>query len=137
METETLSERIGLVIQALGMRKTAFAEKLGVSQAFISRITTGVGRPSDRTISDICRLFNVSEIWLRTGEGEMFSKKSKEEEIGAFLGDVISGNDDFKQAFIATLANLTDSEWQVLQNIVFSVAANHQEIQSRTKKGEP
>ena len=137
METETLSERIGLVIQALGMRKTAFAEKLGVTQAFISRITTGVGRPSDRTISDICRLFNVSEIWLRTGEGEMFSKKSKEEEIGAFLGDVISGNDDFKQAFIATLANLTDSEWQVLQNIVFSVVANHQEIQSRTKKGEP
>lgn len=137
METETLSERIGLVIQALGMRKTAFAEKLGVSQAFISRITTGVGRPSDRTISDICRLFNVSEIWLRTGEGEMFSKKSKEEEIGAFLGDVISGNDDFKQAFIATLANLTDSEWQVLQNIVFGVVANHQEIQSRTKKGEP
>ncbi len=137
METETLSERIGLVIQALGMRKTAFAEKLGVTQAFISRITTGVGRPSDRTISDICRLFNVSEIWLRTGEGEMFSKKSKEEEIGAFLGDVISGNDDFKQAFIATLANLTDSEWQLLQNIVFSVVANHQEIQSRTKKGEP
>lgn len=137
METETLSERIGLVIQALGMRKTAFAEKLGVTQAFISRITTGVGRPSDRTISDICRLFNVSEIWLRTGEGEMFSKKSKEEEIGAFLGDVISGNDDFKQAFIATLANLTDSEWQVLQNIVFGVVANHQEIQSRTKKGEP
>ena len=137
METETLSERIGLVIQALGMRKTAFAEKLGVTQAFISRITTGVGRPSDRTISDICRLFNVSEIWLRTGGGEMFSKKSKEEEIGAFLGDVISGNDDFKQAFIATLANLTDSEWQVLQNIVFGVVANHQEIQSRTKKGEP
>ena len=137
METETLSERIGLVIQALGMRKTAFAEKLGVTQAFISRITTGVGRPSDRTISDICRLFNVSEIWLRTGEGEMFSKKSKEEEIGAFLGDVISGNDDFKQAFIATLANLTDSEWQLLQNIMFGVAANHQEIQSRTKKGEP
>lgn len=137
METETLSERIGLVIQALGMRKTAFAEKLGVTQAFISRITTGVGRPSDRTISDICRLFNVSEIWLRTGEGEMFSKKSKEEEIGAFLGDVISGNDDFKQAFIATLANLTDSEWQVLQNIMFGVVANHQEIQSRTKKGEP
>lgn len=137
METETLSERIGLVIQALGMRKTAFAEKLGVSQAFISRITTGVGRPSDRTISDICRLFNVSEIWLRTGEGEMFSKKSKEEEIGAFLGDVISGNDDFKQAFIATLANLTDSEWQVLQNIMFGVVTNHQEIQSRTKKGEP
>lgn len=137
METETLSERIGLVIQALGMRKTAFAEKLGVTQAFISRITTGVGRPSDRTISDICRLFNVSEIWLRTGEGEMFSKKSKEEEIGAFLGDVISGDDDFKQAFIATLANLTDSEWQVLQNIMFGVVANHQEIQSRTKKGEP
>ena len=137
METETLSERIGLVIQALGMRKTAFAEKLGVTQAFISRITTGVGRPSDRTISDICRLFNVSEIWLRTGEGEMFSKKSKEEEIGAFLGDVISGNDDFKQAFIATLARLTDSEWQVLQNIVFGVVTNHQEIQSRTKKGEP
>lgn len=32
----------------------------------------GVSNPSDRTISDICRLFNVSELWLREGQGEMF-----------------------------------------------------------------
>ena len=35
--------------------------------------------PSDRTISDICREFNVHEEWLRNGIGEMFLDFTKDE----------------------------------------------------------
>ena len=68
----TSSSWLNELILALGIKKTILAEKLNVSQAFVSQMCKGVSNPSDRTISDICRLFNVSELWLREGQGEMF-----------------------------------------------------------------
>lgn len=67
-----MNERIQAIINAKGIKKTEFAQKLNVSQAYISQLCSGTKTPSDRTIADICREFNVSEAWLRTGEGEMF-----------------------------------------------------------------
>lgn len=71
-----INERISAVIQASGLTKTAFAERLKVSQQHVSRLAKD-GAPSDRTITDICREFGVSESWLRSGEGEMFLQLSR------------------------------------------------------------
>lgn len=65
----SISERISWCIKDSGLTKTAFADKLNVSQSFISRLASGEKCPSDRTISDICEKFHISEVWLRTGEG--------------------------------------------------------------------
>lgn len=64
-----ISERISWCIKDSGLTKTAFADKIKVSQSFISRLASGEKVPSDRTISDICEKFHISEVWLRTGEG--------------------------------------------------------------------
>ena len=85
-----LSDRITYIIETLGMKKIAFAEKINVSQAFVSQLCSGSKQPSDRTISDICREFNVNEEWLRSGEGEPFKKLSKEEEIASYVEDLLS-----------------------------------------------
>lgn len=67
-----------------------FAEKLNLSRNFINQVETGKKNFSDRTISDICREFNINEQWLRTGEGEMYVEPS----------------DDFME--IATLIDIKD-----------------------------
>ena len=67
---ETINDRIAWCVKDSKLTKTAFSEKLNVSQAFISQLCSGAKMPSDRTIADICREFNISELWLRTGEGE-------------------------------------------------------------------
>lgn len=84
-----INSRIAAVIKASGLTKTAFAEKLKVSQQHISRLAKN-GIPSDRTIWDICREFNVNEIWLRTGEGEMFMDLDSDDEISAYVGKVLN-----------------------------------------------
>ena len=112
-----LNERIKEVIKAKGMKKIAFAERLNVSQAFVSQLCSGASQPSDRTISDICREFNVSEEWLRTGEGEMFVQRSRDEELSAFFGDLLSGEPDFKRRLIAVLSRLDESEWELLEKM--------------------
>lgn len=123
---EQLNERISALISALGLKKTAFADKLNVSQAFVSQLCSGVKQPSDRTIADICREFNVNEHWLRTGEGEMFIKLSRGEEISAFMGDILSGEPDFRARLITALSRLTPEQWKQLEGIADTLIAEMQ-----------
>lgn len=117
-----LNERINYLIKSLGMKKTAFAEKLNVSQAFVSQLCSGVKQPSERTIQDICTKFNVNEEWLRTGNGEMFIKLSRNDEIAKFVGRLMKEEEDsFKNRLIAVLAALDDTGWDVLETFLNSI----------------
>lgn len=117
-----LNERINYLIKNLGMKKTAFAEKLNVSQAFVSQLCSGVKQPSERTIQDICTKFNVNEEWLRTGNGEMFIRLSRNDEISKFVGELMKEEEDsFKNRLIAGLAALDDTGWDVLETFLNSI----------------
>lgn len=135
----SINDRIRIFITNNGLKNIDVAHALNVNPSFISHLISGKRNASDRTIADICRVYHVREEWLREGKGEMFVKKTREEEIGAFLGDVISGDNAFKQAFVATLAELNDDGWKLLQEVAFQIVKKHQEIQSEqeTKKSEP
>lgn len=112
-----INSRIAAVINTSGLTKTAFAERLKVSQQHISRLAKD-GTPSDRTIVDICREFGVSEHWLRTGEGEMFVQLSREEEITKFTMSIIRGPDsEFQRRFVSVLAQLTPEQWKLMEQM--------------------
>lgn len=70
-----MNDRISALITALGIKKVDFAKRLNISQSFVSDMCSGKSKPSDRTIVDICRKFNVNEKWLRTGKEEMFDQR--------------------------------------------------------------
>lgn len=113
-----INTRIAAVIQASGLTKTAFAERVKVSQQHISRLAKD-GTPSERTILDICREFNVSERWLRTGEGEMFVRLSREEEITKFAMEVIRDPaSEFQRQLIATMARLEPAQWKLMEQML-------------------
>lgn len=65
-EINTMQERIALLIEESGMTKTAFAQKLNITQPYVSKLLK-TGSPSDRLIEDICEKFEISEEWLRNG----------------------------------------------------------------------
>lgn len=114
-----VNTRIAAVIQASGLTKTAFSRKIGLSQPFVSQLANGDASPSDRTIADICREFNVNEHWLRTGEGEMFSTLSREEEITRFAMEVIRDpNSEFQRQLIATMARLEPAQWKLMEQML-------------------
>lgn len=113
-----MNERIALVRKSLGLTQEKFAEQVGLSRNFMWMIESGTRVPSDRTISDICREFNVSETWLRTGEGEMFNQITQSEKIAAFLGDITENDgDDFKRRFVEMLAELEPEDWKLLERM--------------------
>lgn len=118
----TLSDRIKTVVKASKLNQTQFAAKVSISQQFLSQICNGRKTPSDRTITDICREFNVNEIWLRTGEGDPFQEESRQEQIMKFAAQTIKGSDEFRKQFVSMLAKLDVEDWEALAKIFKKLA---------------
>ena len=91
---DTINSRIEFLIKDLEITKTSFAEQLHVSVAFISGLCSGVKNPSDRTISDIRRVFGVSEAWLRDGTEPMYVQRSENERMAMLFNDVLAEADE-------------------------------------------
>jgi transcriptional regulator with XRE-family HTH domain len=112
-----IGERIKDIRKSKKMTQQALADAIGLKRNTIANYEIGNIVPSDRTISDICRVFGVSETWLRTGEGEMLVPVTRDEQIAAFMGDLLSGTPDFRCRLIAVLARLSKEEWKMLEKI--------------------
>lgn len=76
-----VKERLKQLRKALKINQTDFAKELGITQTAYSMIENGNNPLSDRHIKVICSAFNVSEHWLRTGDGEMFFSSPYEKEF--------------------------------------------------------
>lgn len=113
-----INNRISQVIEDSKLSKTDFAAKIRVSQQYVSKLSKD-GTPSDRTLQDICREFDINEDWLRTGRGDMHIKLTRSQEVADFVSDVLRGETDtFKRRFVAALSRLDESDWKVLEKLV-------------------
>ena len=118
-----MNERIKELRKALGLTQQVFAEHIGLKQNSIALIESGKRNTSTQAILSICREFNVNENWLRTGEGQMVIQVSRDEEIAAFIGDVLSGETgDFRRRLISVLARLDTDQWELLEHIAEELA---------------
>lgn len=114
---QTINDRIGIILDKSGKTKTAFGESLKVSQQYISKLIR-TGNPSDLLISDICEKYNISEKWLRTGEGDMYIHRTRSEKIADFAADLLKEEEEsFKRRLIEALADLDVEEWEILEKI--------------------
>lgn len=67
-----MNERIRAVRANAGISQEKFANSLNLSRQYVALLETGERVPSDRTVSDICRVYSVREEWLRNGSGEPY-----------------------------------------------------------------
>ncbi len=112
--------------KALGLTQQQFADRLHITRGAVSNWDFGRSDPSDSAISLICREFNVREAWLRDGTGEMLEVKPRAEELGELVRKLLSDRpESFRSRLITSLLRFEpDSpEWQILENIYNSIAA--------------
>ena len=127
---DDINVRIAECIKSLKIKKTEFASRINVSQAFVSQLTNGISRPSDRTIADICREFNVNEIWLRTGDGEMFQPTTQAERIASLAGNALQDEpQSFRRQLLDDLSSLTPDDWAALAVIARHIAESREKKQ--------
>ena len=110
-----MKDRIRQIRKALKLTQAAFADAIALKQNTIATFEMGRTSPSDRTITDICRKFNVNERWLRYGEGEMFRPRSRNEIINDYLNELNAGKrTDIEQLLIEFMAETSVDEWIAL-----------------------
>ena len=110
-----MKDRIKAVRKTLHLTQQKMADSLGLKRNTVGAYEIGATAPSDRTIGDICRIYNVNEVWLRTGEGEMFMARDREEEITAYMGRITGGKGtDVENAIIAVMARTSVEEWELI-----------------------
>ena len=121
----TMSDEIGTRVKKVRLRKgisqEQFGEIIGIKKAAISKIENGENSLSKGNLLAICRQFNVNKEWLINGNGEMFTPKSKEDEIRNFFENAISSESDIakiQRKFISTLVSLDEEEWIVLDRFM-------------------
>lgn len=119
---QKLNERLKKLRKTLDLTQQEFADRIGSKRNTIAKYETDTNVPSAAVISLICREFNVNENWLRTGEGDMFTEMSRDEQIEKFVGDLLHGEEDsFKRRLISGLAALDENGWKVLEDFLDSI----------------
>lgn len=111
-----MNERIKELRKALNLTQQEFADKIGMKRNTIASYEINRNGPSNSVISLICKAFNVSEMWLRTGEGEMFVKRTEDDELAAAVERLITGESaEFKKRLVSALSTLKDEHWLLLE----------------------
>ena len=117
---DTINDRIAWCVKDSKLTKTAFAERIKVSQQFVSSLCLGQTNPSDRTIADICREFNISEEWLRTGNGEPHIRRDEDEAFMQICEEINLSDDDLVKRIIRAYWALDESEKAVVRKLIDS-----------------
>lgn len=110
--------RFKILRNNLGLTQQEFADRLCIKRGAVANYEIGRNVPSDSVIALICREFNVSEAWLRYGEGEMFVPLTRDQEIADFMGEVLADPDASpRKALICAVKKLGPEEWATLAKV--------------------
>ena len=119
----SFTERLEEARKENGFTQKAISEQIGITDAYMSQMSTGKRMPSDRTAKDLAEALGVNVQWLLEGTGPKRPDLSREEEMSEIISRVLSQKDNsFVKQAIKTLTSLTYEEMQVLEKVVNSLA---------------
>lgn len=114
------NERFRETRKACGKTQEEWGSIIGITRAGITDIEAGRRNVTDK---HLVALSNYSEKsidinWIKTGEGEMFKKRTRNQELLAFANDVMADVDaSFKKRLLLALSKLNESDWETLAKI--------------------
>ncbi len=126
-----MQTRIRIVRENENLTQAEFGKRINLSRNFVCMLENGQREPGTRTILDICREFQVSETWLRTGEGEMRRPMSVEENLAVLFGGILAGAESAKQRFIKAIAVLPDETVSAVVDAIIKLAESMQDAEKK------
>lgn len=123
-----MNERLKKLRKVLDLTQKDFGERIGVKGNTVAQYEMGRNQPIDSVINLICTVNwdgeRVNEEWLRTGKGEMFLPRTRNQAITDFAADLITEPESFKTKLIEGLAKLDESDWEDIERIIKKMVAN-------------
>ena len=122
----TIGDRIKEVRGARSTRE--FAEIIGVTNAIVSLWENGHRNVPESKILQIAKTFSVREEWLRTGEGEPFIEKTKDQLIQEMVDEIMATKpEDFRRRFVRALTVLDADGWRALERFIDQLSERKEE----------
>ena len=126
-----MKDRLKALRTELKLNQYDFAEKINMKRSSIASLETGERKLTERSIADICRVFNVNEEWLRNGTGPMFRpQKSINNELASILGKLINSDDpidEWTKRMIIRWYNLTPEHRQLFLDLIEADYEKHKD----------
>ena len=117
-----IGERIKSIRRSVGKTQQELADALNLKRNTIATYEMGKSEPSDRTIADICRLYNINEQWLRTGAGEMFLDLGPDAQLEKIFDQIQLSGDETIRAIIRTYWKLSDQGKEIVRQFILETA---------------
>ena len=128
----TVNERVKELRKSLNLTLEKFGKKLGVGKTAISKIEHGENGVTDQMVKLMVKEFGVNETWLRTGEGEMFLEFDRADAIAKLADDIMTEvPDSFKSRLVTALAQMTDKQWELLEDITYKVVGDEYPLSNK------
>ncbi len=112
--------RVKEVRKTNGLTLEKFGERLGVAKTTISRIENGINGLTDQMCKSISREFHISEDWLRTGRGNMYSE-TRNDAVSKFAEE--NGLGELEETLIREYLKLSENERNVFRRYLKNVVA--------------
>ena len=117
-----INERLRRLRKALGFKMTDFADLVGISQSSLSSLESRTRKVSEKHIKLICAAFpQVSENWLRCGEGDMFRQNDND-----YIDTVCEnlGLDDVAKSMLRAYVQLDSDGKRIVSDYIRNAAAD-------------
>ncbi|BCJ95327.1 hypothetical protein acsn021_28960 [Anaerocolumna cellulosilytica] len=114
-----MEKRVKLIRKSLNLSQKKFGDRLGLKPNSISSIETGKNTLTDQNIKMICSTFQINEDWLRTGNGEMYTKHLEiDNELSIVINEIVKSNDKFVKQFLNAYWSLSKENRTVISDFI-------------------
>ena len=109
-----MNERIKRIRKEQKLTQAEFGKAIGISDAAVSKIESGINTPAENTIKLICATFHVNYLWLTEGDGPMMEVMTRD----ALVEKYMAGESPVAISIMKAFAKLPDEEWVKLRDII-------------------
>ncbi|MCI9082272.1 MAG: helix-turn-helix transcriptional regulator [Lachnospiraceae bacterium] len=114
----TQGERVRKVRKNLGLTLDKFGEHIGIKKSALSSIENGKSNLTDANVKSICREFNINDVWLRTGDGEMHTKINDDDRYSLNLGKLSKTENEFIRNGVNYLAETAPEKLKIVEEFM-------------------
>lgn len=84
-----MNERLKQLRKHLNLNQDEFGRRIGVTKTAVSKMELGTYSITDSMVKLVCAEFNINEEWLRLGYGDMFKNFPEEDEVAAYVSELL------------------------------------------------
>lgn len=123
---ETINDRIRQVRKGANQTQSEFGKAIGLSRGNIANIDIGRINVTDRTVVTICKVYGISESWLRTGIGDMYSSSGPDADFDMICTQIQLSDDSFIKNALRAYWHLEEKEKAVIRQLIDDLAAGNE-----------